>query len=322
MPRKKIDKETRRAIIDARRLIEDVMRMDGNEAETRRRVERIFETLMGYDALKHLSRERAVKGAGETEHVDFVVQLEPGGDAKPIIMVELKRVGIDLVRKHLKQVSSYAIDAGCEWIILTNGREWRLYHVEFGQPPETTLLKQWDLVKDDPVILAECFETINYKNVRKKGLDALWQRTKVLASDSLLTAMFSEEAIRLICRLLKKSTGVTVAPKDVFSSMNKLLNETASIELKELKITPPERKRPKPRVQKEKEGDEVVKIEEEPEQIIDEPITVITKSPEQAEVAEAGKGEEKEEQIIQDSRGPVLGQGYSRSPMTQGDVSD
>lgn len=299
MPPKKIDKETRRAIMDARRLIEDVMRMDGNEAETRRRVERIFESVMGYDALKHLSRERAVRGAGETEHVDFVIQLEPGEDAKPIIMVELKRVGIDLASKHLKQVTSYAIDAGCEWTVLTNGREWRLYHIEFGQPPETTLLEQWDLVKDDPVVLAERFEIISYKNLRKRGLDELWQKTKVLASDNLLTAMFSEDAIRLIRRMLKKSTGVTVAPKDVFSGMNKLLNETASIELNELKITPPERKKPKPRVEGEKEQAEVVKTEVEPKQeIIDDLGHVVQKLPEQGEVAEAEKGEEEEEQEI------------------------
>ena len=49
---------------------------------------------------------------------------------------------------------------------------------------------------------------------------------------------------------------VTIAPKDVFSGMNKLLNEAASIELKDLKITPPERKRPKPRSEKEKEQEQ------------------------------------------------------------------
>lgn len=302
MPRKKIDKETRRTIIDARRLIEDVMRMDENEAETRRRVERIFETIMGYDALKHLTRERAVKGAGETEHVDFTVQLEPGEDAKPMIMVELKRVGVDLARKHLKQVSSYAIDAGCEWIILTNGREWKLYHIEFGQPPETVLLEQWDLIKDDPVILAERFETISYKKIRRGSLDKLWQRTKVLASDNLITAMFSEETIRLICRMLKKNTGVAVAPKDVFSGMNKLLNEAASIELSNLKITPPERKRPKQKVQKEKEQEEIAEseqvVEEQPKSTIVDPSPVTRESPEQGEVAELGKDDERREQKI------------------------
>lgn len=123
MARKTINKELRRAISDSRRLIEKLMKADGNEAETRRRVERIFEKVMGYDVFNHLSRERAIRGAGETEHVDFAVQLEPGPDAEPIIMVELKRVGVDLALKHLKQVTSYAIDSGCEWVLLTNARE-------------------------------------------------------------------------------------------------------------------------------------------------------------------------------------------------------
>jgi len=262
MARKKIDKETRRAIIDARHLVEDVMRMDGNESETRRRVERIFETVMGYDALKHLTRERAVRGAGEAEYVDFAVQLEPGKDAKPLIMVELKRVGVDLARKHLRQVSSYAIDAGSQWIILTNGREWRLYHVEFGMPPETVLVEQWDLTKDDPTVLAERFDIISYKNVRKGGLDDLWRRTKVLAPENLLAAMFSPEAITLIRSMLRKSTGVVVARADVFSGLSKLLNESAAIELSALKIAPPEERRTRQKVQKHEEEDEVAKTEE------------------------------------------------------------
>jgi len=243
MPQKKIDKEIRKAINSARQLIETVKRIDGNEAETRRRVERIFEIVMGYDALKHLSRERAVKGAGETEHVDFTIQLEQGEHAKPLIMVELKRVGIDLALKHLKQVTSYAIDTGCEWTILTNGREWRLYHIEFGQPPETTLIEKWDLLNDDISILADRFETIGYKNVRKGGLDKLWSKTKVLALANLLRAIFSDDSIKSIGRVLKKNTGVTVASKDLFSGMSKLLNESAAIELSNLKISLSDRKK-------------------------------------------------------------------------------
>jgi len=61
---------------------------------------------MGYDPFKHLSRERAVRGAGETEHVDFAIELEEGDDSRPVIMVEVKRVNVDLAQKHLQQVSS------------------------------------------------------------------------------------------------------------------------------------------------------------------------------------------------------------------------
>jgi len=176
MPRPTLDKETKRMILDARAMIQAADKADCNEAETRRRIERIFESLMGYDAFRHLSRERAVRVAGETEHVDFAIQLEAGDGAKPEIMVEIKRVCVDLAPKHLKQVSSYAINAGCEWILLTNSKEWRLYHVSFGQPPITKLIHGWNILTDDIPVLAKRFELISYKNLKRSGLDELWQK--------------------------------------------------------------------------------------------------------------------------------------------------
>lgn len=260
MERKTIDKELRRKISDSRRWIEALMKVDGNEAATRQRVERIFEIVMGYNAFEHLSRERAVKGAGETEHVDFAVQLEPGPDAEPIIMVELKRVGIDLALKHLKQVTSYAIDAGCEWVLLTNSREWRLYHVEFGQPPKTQLIEQWNLLTDDIVDLATKFELISYNQVRKGSLKKLWEKATVLSPDSLLSALVSKDCINVVRRFLRKHTGVMVASEDLVNGIRKLLNENAAIELSKIEIDFSEKGRRAKRVTK-SEGKEPAKTE-------------------------------------------------------------
>lgn len=243
MPRKTIDKKLRRRISDARRLIDKLMKADGNEAETRRRVERIFENVMGYDAFVHLSRERAIRGAGETEHVDFALQLEAGPDAEPIIMIELKRAGVDLALKHLKQVTSYSIDSGCEWILLTNSRDWRLYHVEFGQPPKTKLIEHWNLLTDDLTELAAKFELISYKQVKKGSLNKLWEKATVLSPDSLLDALVSQECIRVLRRILRKNTNVMVAPEDLVNGIRKLLNENAAIELSKIKIDFSEKKK-------------------------------------------------------------------------------
>ncbi len=186
-------------------MIQEAEKADSNEAETRRRIERIFENLMGYDVFKHLSRERAVRRAGETEHVDFTIQLEEGEEAKPAVMVEIKRVNVDLSRKHLKQVSSYAINAGCEWILLTNSREWKLYHVSFGQPPVTKLIHSWNILTDDVSVLAKCFELISFKSIRKGTLDELWQKTNVLNPRNLLQAILSESSMKVLKRDLKKT---------------------------------------------------------------------------------------------------------------------
>ena len=177
MPRTSVDKNVRRTILDARHMIQEAEKADCNEAETRRRIERIFENLMGYNVFKHLSRERAVRGAGETEHVDFAIQIDAGDNVKPEIMIEIKRVNVDLARKHLKQVSSYAINAGCEWILLTNSKIWKLYHVSFGQPPETKLIYDWNILSDDITILAERFKLISFKSIRKGILNEVWRKT-------------------------------------------------------------------------------------------------------------------------------------------------
>lgn len=237
MPKPKLDRAVRKAILDARNMIDDIDKADANEAETRRRVERMFETLMGYDAFKHITREHAVHGVGDTEHCDFAVQIE--GSKKPVIIVELKRVGIDLSSRHLKQVASYAINIGCEWVILTNSKVWSLYHIIFGQPPQTKLIDSWNLMEDAPEKLAEKFDLIGYKSVKKGELDILWQKRNVLNPLNLLKTLLSESSLNSIRRDLKKTTGVTVTPDEIVSAIRRLLNESAAIEMDTIKISLP-----------------------------------------------------------------------------------
>lgn len=243
MPKLKVDKEIKKAIIAAQKMIEEVQHADGNESETRRRVERLFASLMGYDVFKHLSREHAVRGAGETEHVDFAIHPNGSADSPPCIMVELKRVCVDLAPKHLKQVTSYAINAGCEWVLLTNSREWRVYHISFGQPPETRMIKSWNILTDDIATIAENFELISLKSVRKGELDKLWQKSNILTARNVLAAILSEGALGVIRRELKRKSDIAIAPEDVISGVRRLLNEAALNELSAMKISLPEKKR-------------------------------------------------------------------------------
>ena len=245
MARQKLDKEVRKTILNARKMIQEVAKEDGNEAETRRRVERIFESLMGYDTLKHLSREHAVHGVGDTEYCDFAIQLDDKESSVPVMLVELKRVNIDLMQKHLKQAASYAINIGCEWVLLTNGREWKLYHISFGQPPQTKLIDSWNLIDDEPAILAQKFDLISYKSLKKAGLARLWEKSNVLTAQNILRAILSEKSIILIRGALKRATDVLVSPEDIVGAIRHMLNEAAIGEMDKIKISLPEKKQRK-----------------------------------------------------------------------------
>jgi len=249
MARQKLDKEVRKALLKARNLIEEVAKMDGNEAETRRRVERIFESLMGYDVLNHITREHAVHGVGDTEHCDFAIQLDKKSSV-PEVLVELKRVNIDLMPKHLKQVTSYAINLGCEWALLTNGKEWKLYHISFGQPPQTKLVDSWNLINDDPVTLAEKFALIGYKNIKRGGLARLWEKSNVLTPQNILKIILSEQSIISIRREIKKATEVTVSPEEIVGAIRHMLNEAAVGEMEKVKISLPVKKQKRTTISK------------------------------------------------------------------------
>ncbi len=245
MVRQKLDKETRKALLNARKMIEEIAKADMNEAETRKRIDYIFGTIMGYDTFKHITQEYAIHGAGDTVHCDFAVQIDHEESSKPDFLVEIKRVNIDLTPKHLRQAASYAIDIGCEWVLLTNSKEWKLYHISFGKPPQTKLVDSWNLISDDLAILARKFNLIGYKNIKKGSLVQLWERANVLSAQNILKVILSERSMILIRRELKRVTDVMVSPEEIVGAVRHLLNEVAVAEMEKVKISLPRKKQQK-----------------------------------------------------------------------------
>ncbi len=260
MAKPKLDKDLKKAILSARKLVEELAKMDGNEAETRKRVDYIFEIVMGYDKFRHISSEYAVHGAGETVHCDFAIQLDHRESSKPDFLVEIKRVNIDLAPKHVRQAASYAIDIGCEWVLLTNGKEWKLYHISFAKPPQTNLIEAWNLMSDELTTLAEKFNIVGYKNIRRDGLARLWEKSNVLTANNLLKAILSEKSIMLIRQSLKKATEVTVSPEEIVGAIRRMLNEAALADMEKVRISLPEKKQ-----RRKKTISKTKNVEEEPE---------------------------------------------------------
>ena len=94
------------------------------------------------------------------------------------------------------------------------------------------------------------------KQVKKGALDDLWQKTKVLAPESILATVLLEESFRLLRRELKRATGVNVAFEDFVAGFKKMLNESAGITLEKLNIKPPQAKARKPRAKQAADSEE------------------------------------------------------------------
>jgi hypothetical protein len=62
------------------------------------------------------------------------------------MLIEVKAIGIDLKEAHTKQAIDYAANQGLEWVALTNGDNWHMYKVTFGQPIGQELVFEFDFL--------------------------------------------------------------------------------------------------------------------------------------------------------------------------------
>src|SRR5262245_32769356 len=98
------------------RYFKDLRETKANESETGARLRQLFEEVVGYDAVKDVSSEIAMKG----KDVDLCLKI----DGKIELLVEAKAAAIELRVRQIDQAKHYAAENGFRWVLLTNGVEW------------------------------------------------------------------------------------------------------------------------------------------------------------------------------------------------------
>jgi hypothetical protein len=109
------------------------------EADTRLLVVDVM-TALGWDKTIDLTGESRVRG----DAMDYLLKVDGVG----VAALEVKSSSVPLKEKHLRQVEKYAADSGFEWMILTNGHHWQLYHLTFNRPLVIDLISEIDLFDD------------------------------------------------------------------------------------------------------------------------------------------------------------------------------
>jgi len=101
---------------------------DVSEADTVTVVKDLLDEVFGYDKYTEVTGEHAIRGT----FCDLAIQI----DGQLQLLIEVKAIGSALKDPHIKQAVDYAANQGVDWVILTNGVEWILYHMIFQKPIE------------------------------------------------------------------------------------------------------------------------------------------------------------------------------------------
>lgn len=199
------------------------------EAETVQRIERFFENVLGYDGLADISREAQIKG----KYCDLAIKIE----GTIAFLVEAKACCEPLRDRHVDQAQQYASKANIRWVVLTNGLDWRLFHLTFEEGIDYEIAFDVSLEKPENVDDAASKLALLHKQAVKKGeLEEFWKTATALGPTSIARGLFREDTLRVIRRWIRKHEGFLVDPEDLAKSIHEMLSTEAREQIGPLRI--------------------------------------------------------------------------------------
>jgi predicted type IV restriction endonuclease len=140
----------------------------------------------------------------------------------PRLFVEAKALGQDLKdRKWANQVMGYATVAGVEWVVITNGDEYRIYNACAAVPVEEKLFRTVALTAPNSPV-EETLSLLSKERIRENQIQVLWSAhfvdRQVLAA---LEKLFSAEPDPSLIRLVKKRVK-ELSSQDIKTSLRRV----------------------------------------------------------------------------------------------------
>ena len=180
------------------------------------------------------------RGVPIDKPVDYALLLQ----RKPVLFIEAKALGENLSdRKWASQIVSYAAVAGVEWVVLTDGDEYRIYNALSEHDVEEKLFRTVR-VSGDAAEAEDALRLLTKDELRNKSLAALWRAQSIdTRVRRAVEALFEPEPSAWLVRRLANSTdGLTAG--DVKAALLRA-RITLDLPAAELESSPPARERPR-----------------------------------------------------------------------------
>jgi len=140
----------------------------------------------------------------------------------PRLFVEAKALGQNLDdRRWANQIMGYATVAGVEWVVITNGDEYRIYNACAAVPVEEKLFRTV-AVTDPGSPVEETLSLLSKDRISENEIEILWKahfvdRQVHAALDKLFTADPDPSLVRLVKKRVKD-----LSPQDIKASLRRV----------------------------------------------------------------------------------------------------
>jgi predicted type IV restriction endonuclease len=152
-------------------IVESAKVRDVNESDTVVLLTGILSEILGYDKYTDITTEMSIRGT----YCDLALKIN--GNVE--VLLEAKAIGLELKEAHVKQAVDYAANKGIDWVILSNGVNWKVFKILFTKPIQNILVFELDFLK------------LNHKS--KENLECMFVLTKEAVSKDSLEEFYTQK---------------------------------------------------------------------------------------------------------------------------------
>ena len=171
---------------------------DVNESDTVSVLKDILGEVLGYNKYLEVTSEFAIRGT----YCDLAIKI----DDKIQFLIEAKAIGIELKDNHVKQAIDYGANHGVQWVILTNGIEWRVYRIRFEQPINFDIVCTFNFLALKPKSKKdqEYLFILSKEGLSKNARDNFYEKVQSVNRYVLGNLILNEPVLATIRRELRK----------------------------------------------------------------------------------------------------------------------
>ena len=173
---------------------------DANDGDTRMLVADFFSVGLNFSKYQDLTTEYRTSG----DSIDYAIVL----DGELFAPVEVCRIGQELDLRNIQMSRRLAVDKGADWVFLTNGRVWRVYHM---RPDPNGGTPQPVTVVDVDLLDADSYERnvdglfhLTRESVEHGRLESLRRWREKSEAAPLARALLSEEVVAAVRARLRE----------------------------------------------------------------------------------------------------------------------
>lgn len=209
---KKVEDRIKTSAAKFKKVLEAAKNRDLNESDTVAIITDMLAEVFGYEKYSEITSELMIRGT----FCDLAIRLNDSFEKG--FLIECKRIGIELKEEHMRQAVNYGVNKGIQWVVLTNGIEWRLYRLKFEKPVT------WDLVGrfNWETLDVKCEQELEKvfclckEGVEKGARDELFEKVQCVNRYVIGQLILQEPVVSVLRKELRKmADGIFVEPEEV-----------------------------------------------------------------------------------------------------------